>query len=170
MAPIISIDHLRINGLYIVVSIPRGPATRDEYDWALYLHTDAGGGVRYRIKRGDSGWVPDHGPCFDIFASHRVLGLFWIAQVPESCEVFVNDRLQSGDDSLNDYYITSRMWLITVLYMIQYPLYSERILMCDNLFTLEEEVTRWASQHYTTGAFDNLGPALGVSRICGLEV
>ena len=170
MAPIISIDHLRINGLYIVVSIPRGPATQDEYDWALYLHTDADGGVRYRIKLGESGWVPDHGPCFDIFASCRVLGLFQIAQVTESCEVFINDQLQSCDGSLDVHGISSRVWLITVLLMIQEPFYTEQVLKCDDLAALEEEVTHWASQHDISGAFRIMGPALGASRICGLEV
>ncbi|KAJ5690377.1 hypothetical protein N7462_004769 [Penicillium macrosclerotiorum] len=162
-------SELQTNSLYVVLFIRNEPPQPNDFHWALYLHQDATmGGKKYHIKTVGPGWIPDHGPCSKISKEFLLVGLFRIADVPPSYHTYLDETLRSYDDNLNTPGNTCRIWVLSVLALLQQPANGATIFDCQDLPALQEEIFHWGNAHAQSAAANKQPRPTGSSALCGL--
>ena len=157
-----SLEDLRINGLYIVLFARDDPPKPDDFHWAFYFHTNQYGGIKYHIKSLGSGWIADHGSPGDIFKSLFLVGLFHVADIPEGQERPFDTFTRSSDNRLNVKGMTCRVWLFMVLKALA------DLVGCVDLEKLEREVKDWGNEHAESAAKAVQPRPVGASTLCRL--
>ena len=156
--------------LYVLLFNRNDPPIVNDYHWALYLHENLPtGGTKYHIKTVGPGWIPDHGSTVAIMKQFLLVGLFRIADVPEELHPHLDRTFRSQDANLNHPTQTCRVWLLHVLSELQKLVDGKRILKCDDLSALQQEILDWGNLHAMSAAANEQPRPIGASTLCGLS-
>lgn len=133
-----SMDDLQPNGLYIMLFCHDFPHLPNKFHWSLYLHRNSSsGGTKYHIRNHGLGWIADHGPASRVFTSFLLIGLVRIADVRAGLESHVDGVMRTYDAELNVPGRTCRLWLLSVLALLQKPVADGgAVLKCSDLGAL----------------------------------
>lgn len=153
-----SLKDLEPNGLFVLLFLRTDLPVQNDFHWALYLHGDSSsGGTKYHIKQQGSGWITDHGTTYGVFKSFLLIGLFQIATIRAGWESYVDSQLRTYDPWINTPGISCDIWVFWVLRLLQQPVNGYRILNCDDLDELANEIKEWGNG-YSAAAVANRQP------------
>ncbi|KAJ5923625.1 hypothetical protein N7454_008870 [Penicillium verhagenii] len=164
-----SLGTLSPNGLYILLYIRHHPPVPNNFHWAFYFHiSPQQGGTKYHVKDIGQGWIPDHGVNHAVMKEFLLVGLFQIAHVPTGQEEYLDRIMRTFDGRLNVPETTCRIWILWVLALLQGTVDGRRLLECDDVQALEEEIKDWGNEN-AMGAANNEQPRpVGRSSLCRL--
>ncbi|KAI9929430.1 hypothetical protein ASPWEDRAFT_536476 [Aspergillus wentii DTO 134E9] len=163
-------DGLRPRGLYFMLFIRDSPPPPNDFHWALYFHHDSGNtGMKYHIKGEGGGWIASHEHTAGVLKSFLLVGLLRIADVPVGSEIYLDQAFRTYDNQLNDLpSITCRVWAFWVLELLKKSVKGQRILNCNDLQALEEEVKNRGNSHAMSADRNQQPRPVADSALCGL--
>lgn len=120
--------------------------------------------MKYHVRGMGEGWMADHANTLGVFKSNFLVGLFQLANIPDSLGDRAKDLITQEDSMLNSIPgNTCLVWLMRALSRLQ----SEGILKCSDLSALEREIKDWGNSQQLSAIDAEKPRPLGKSSLCG---